>query len=297
MPVAAALAAVSPRSCECWRPSPALQRSGSGRRSAPTCSGPAGRMPSGLGASRSLPAQAAWPAGTDALGSAAAATGARRRANLKLSKARRRTAMMQAAPLALSRLTAAELQSVSAPTRLAYAGAYSAMEEWSRTRRMPLDKAAQVDSAVTMFLDHLFKCGESSAKANYAVFGTIFCRGLGRGPQSLPRARGALRGFTRDDPPCSRDPMPLEVMSALAFWMSQRNELESKAAAMALVTSFDLFTRPSETLAIKAEDIVAPGIGRYAETSVIVAPILPGDSTQKPAASRSRRRTGTSTTR
>lgn len=204
------------------------------------------------------------------------ATVVRRRADTKLKKARRRSTLSQKTSAALKHLTAAELLSVSAPTSHAYAAAYTAMEEWARAREMSIGSAAQLDGAATMYLDHLFKCGESSAKAKYAVFGTIFCRGLGRGPQSLPRARGALRGFTRDDPPSSRDPMPLEVTASLAMWLSARNDLESKASAVAMVVSFDLFTRPSETLAIKAEDIIAPGVGRFAETSVVIAPSRPG---------------------
>lgn len=154
------------------------------------------------------------------------------------------------------------------------------MKEWAEWRRLPLASPAQLDAATTMYVDYLFRCGEGSAKAKYAIFGTIFCRALGRGAQSLPRARSALRGFARDDPPNSRDPMPLEVMAAIAFWLARRNELEARSAALALVLSFDLFTRPSETLDIKGGDVVIPGVGHDADTSVIVAPSRHADGSR-----------------
>ena len=172
--------------------------------------------------------------------------------------------------------TSADAASVSPATRKIYQAAYDAFLTWAddsgiaRAHKLP---PADLDSALVKYLDEaLFRTGEDAGAARSAIFGTIFCRSLAKGALSLPRCRRALAGFLKDEPPTSEDPCPVEAAAVLAEWLLSRKALLPKLAGLAFLTSFDLFTRPTETLEMKPEDVVTPGVGQYRSTAVVIAP-------------------------
>ena len=64
----------------------------------------------------------------------------------------------------------------------------------------------------------------------------------------MSRCRRALWEFVRDEPDVSTDPLPLQAMVILASDLLYQHCLLDRFAGLALVMSYDLFTRPSETL-------------------------------------------------
>ncbi len=98
----------------------------------------------------------------------------------------------------------------------------------------------------------------------------------------LPRCRRALAGFLKDDPPKSEDPCPLEAAAVIGEWLLTRKMLLPKLAGLAFLSSYDLFTRPSEILNAKADDVVVPAVGRYKDTSLVVAPSTATRGSEEP---------------
>ena len=122
------------------------------------------------------------------------------------------------------------------------------------------------------FLEELYLRGEATSVARDVLFGVIFELGLGKGPNVLPRCRRSLQGFRRDDPPVSEDPCPREAAALVTAALLKDGPLLSVLSGLAFGVQYDLFTRPSETLNILKEDVVAPRTGAYQGVAVIVAP-------------------------
>ena len=190
------------------------------------------------------------------------------------------------APPPGSKLTELELRTVTPTTRSAYENANQEFEQWAIIngyKAADFKKEAKLDEALVQYINkELFFRGEAVATARYVVYGTIFVRGLPKNKQTLPRARRALAGFSREDPATSEDPAPIEAVAILAHHFLQQPSLVEQLAGLATVVSFDLFTRPTETLEIRKEDIFAPK-GRYKTTSVIIAPMPTKDKTLRAA--------------
>ena len=170
--------------------------------------------------------------------------------------------------------TAAEQASLGAQTRRLYATAYTKFLEWAGQKpgARPTTAGEVLDNTLVTYIDELFRQGEDANNARFTLFGVIFFMNLGKGGSVLPRCRRALRGFVKDTPPLSNYPIPIENMAVLAKWLFDSGELQALLAGLALVCSFDLFLRPSEALAIKSADVVAPQRGRYKNVAVIIAP-------------------------
>ena len=208
------------------------------------------------------------------VGAESALQQASRSVKKKATRAERRRQVADMPPLEFP-LAAAELKAVSAVTRDLYIVAHSKFMQWARKlkMRLPFDvEAKRLDTALVKYLDEvLFLAGEGAGQARNTLFGTMFCRSLPRHASTLPRARRALKGFVRDEPSTSKDPIPLEAVILIVRDLLTQDALLDKLAAFALVMSFDLFTRPSETLRIEARDVVAPTAKRYKVVSVMIA--------------------------
>ena len=200
-------------------------------------------------------------------------------------KRRRRVARRAArrvASRAASVPTAAEAQSVGDKTRLVYETAYGDFRRWAQKcghRDVSTMLPDNLDLLLVDFIDKvLYQTGQDASAVKNVLFGTIYSRSLPRGAGTLPRCRRALAGFLKDEPPVSEDPCPIEAAALLVDWLMRRVGLEPKLAGLAFLCSYDLLTRPSETLALKPLDVVAPGVAKYQQTSVIVAPSGPPGS-------------------
>ena len=163
----------------------------------------------------------------------------------------------------------------SAVTRDLYIVAHNKFMKWARKlkMRLPFDvKAKQLDTALVKYMDEvLLLAGEGAGQARNTLFGTMWCRSLPKHASTLPLARQALKGFVRNEPSTSKDPIPLEAAIVIVRDLLSQGGLMDRLAAVALVMSFDLFTRPSETLRIKARDVVVSTAKRPKVVSVMIA--------------------------
>ena len=182
--------------------------------------------------------------------------------------------MTSTTSVAVTPLTRAEIASIAPATREWYTAAHLEFEAWMNTQgsKMLQSTATELDATMVTYLDELFLRGEDAGQVRAVIFGTIFCRSLPKGGHILPRCRRALKGFLKDCPPVSNDPVPIEAAVVLADALLDSDKIEEQLAGLAFVTAFDLFTRPSETLEIRKEDVIAPRRGQYQGVSIIIAP-------------------------
>ena len=168
-----------------------------------------------------------------------------------MKRKQQRTSRHSATNLPEKMLTNAEMNSVGTVARQSHTTVWVATQ--------PLQFGADhatLDRVLVRHLDkELFRNGERARRL--ALFGTIYCRGVPRHPHITSRCRRALRSFVRDEPGFSKDPLPPQ---ALVIWSSDllmRHSLLDKLAGLALVMSYDLPTRQSETLKISSRDVIA----------------------------------------
>ena len=76
-----------------------------------------------------------------------------------------------------------------------------------------------------------------------------------RGRKRLVRAHGAVESWEKFDVPESRWPLAWEMVAAIACILSSMGELD---AAVYVLMSFDLYSRPTESLWVRTEDILFP---------------------------------------
>ena len=132
-------------------------------------------------------------------------------------------------------------------------------------------RPCHIGPSACTFLNEEFAKGESAAVARLALFGTIYCRGVPRHSHIMSRCRRALIRFIRDPLGFSKDPLPLEALVILASDLLQQHRLLDRLAGLELVVSYDLFTRPSETLKVPSRGVIAPQARGYQSVSVIIA--------------------------
>lgn len=172
------------------------------------------------------------------------------------------------------RLSVCEALSVSGPTRLAYQHAVKAFESWAAGGhlRLPTLSVSSLDLALVKYMDFLFGGGHRALLARNALHGLIFTRSMPRDKFSLPRARRALAGYLKSQPPGVRDPLPWEGALLLTEWLLTPPFSESRVlAGCALAVQFDMYMRPGEILDVVAEAVVRPA-GPYKPWGIVVAP-------------------------
>ena len=209
-------------------------------------------------------------------------------------RARRRSNTMDKLDVvAGSRLTPVEACSVTPETRLRYGAAFEEFQLWALSLGLKVAHTdlGSLDDMLVLYLNNvLFKKGDGLPEARAALFGTIFELCLPKGPTTLPRCRRALQGFAKDQPPTSEDPVPIEAAAVIINDLLNAQGFIELLTATAFAVQFDLFTRPSETLNLLYEQVVAPKVGKYRSVAVVIAPQKPttalhGTSTPKPAKS------------
>jgi len=118
---------------------------------------------------------------------------------------------------------------------------------------------AALDRAVDAFLVRLYAAGEGVDSARHALYGIAWATtSVTRDPSVLPLSKASLQGFAKKCPPGTKDPAPWEAVLMAAHWLSlHRGEVGLLTAAFMLL-SFDLYTRPSEALALEKGHVRPP---------------------------------------
>ena len=164
---------------------------------------------------------------------------------------------------------------VTARTAANYRGAFQAFASWAARHRHSISPNS-VDRSLRKYLLHMFFTGGAPFDGRLALHGTIFVKELPRSPQSLPLSRDALAGFSTVVPELQRDPLPDEAKTLIAHDLLQSEGDQGFMAAGALVTAFDGFLRPSETVELESAHLhVLRGIRRRVDVPSVTATIRP----------------------
>ncbi len=113
------------------------------------------------------------------------------------------------------------------------------------------------DSAMNAYVHKLFFEGEGIFAARMAVYGFAHLQVLNlRDPLELPLARKALAGYKTVAPDRQRDPCPWEAVLLLSDWLLSTGVPVDAEAAKATIISFEAYTRPSELLGVRCQDVI-----------------------------------------
>ncbi|CAK0792870.1 unnamed protein product, partial [Prorocentrum cordatum] len=120
--------------------------------------------------------------------------------------------------------------------------------------------------------ESLFLGGEAKANARWCLYGLAWQRGWATKGGAFPRAKQALKGWGRLQPPGSRVPAVWEAVLAVADDLIGR-DLQSTLAGALLLVAFDGYLRPPEALSLRGADVLRPArSGPQRLRAVTVAP-------------------------
>ena len=162
--------------------------------------------------------------------------------------------------------------SVAPATLLNYQQAVRHFEAFALERRWDLSARGICKTLEKYFWHHASR-GFSVALGRHALYGWLHlrCPSKSVAANKLENAREAIAGWKKLHGDDSRDPMPEEVyLAAVRRLLSRRRVL----TAAAVYVHPQLYLRPSELLALRAEDVLLPvaGAARYRSIGVVVAP-------------------------
>ncbi len=158
---------------------------------------------------------------------------------------KRRSVRVDAAPGFLRRAT------ISARTQENYKRAHDLVKAFGRDRSRRPSSAAEWDDLLNDYLEFEFLAGGSAAVGGLAIYGAAWVLEFPpRSPETFPKAKRALLGFSTVRPEHVRDPPPEECVWLLARrFLDQNSEVYNLAAAFCLV-AFDTYCRASELLTL-----------------------------------------------
>ena len=162
--------------------------------------------------------------------------------------------------------------SVSPATLANYKSAVQQFKEFAARRRWSTAPDF-VSESLQRYFWHYADRGFDAALGRHTLYGWLHleCPSKSVAANSLENVREAVAGWRKIHGENSRDPIPEEVHLAL---VRQLIQLDKLLAAAALFLHPQLYLRPSELMALRAEDILVPpaGAARYRSTGVIIAP-------------------------
>ena len=162
-------------------------------------------------------------------------------------------------------LSVLQSAAVQPSTRKMYIYHIELMNEWRKTEARgaePKDEESW-DVELVEYFDFLFEKGERPGVGEKSLASVMFMHPLSvaRDARRFPQARMALRGWRRLEPPVSRVPVPYEIMCMMVVFLYS---VHRPAAALAILTIFELYLRPGEAATVRAEQLVAPLSSRVA---------------------------------
>ena len=113
------------------------------------------------------------------------------------------------------------------------------------------------DVTLECYFESLFLGGEAKANARWCLYGLAWQRGWATKGGAFPKAKQALKGWDRLQPPGSREPAVWEAVLAVADDLIGR-DLQSTLVGALLPVAFDGYLRPSEALGLRGADVLRP---------------------------------------
>ena len=182
-------------------------------------------------------------------------------------------------------------RSVRPATALRYTSAADEFVTWCRTQNFPILEQDARDKAMTAYVHALFFKGEPLYSARVALYGFAWKVGLNlKDPLELHGSKMALKGYTVAAPDQQRDPLPWDAALLIAQNLAERNTLEGRSAARAVIVMFDGYFRPSEFLGLKGGDVTVlkqRGLVHYPSVTVRLAPSHVDDGSPAPLRAKS----------
>ncbi len=101
--------------------------------------------------------------------------------------------------------------------------------------------------------------GGSASVGRLAIYGTAWALELPpRSPQTFPKAKRALLGFSTVRPEHVRDPPPEQCVWLLARRMLDQNRWDYDLGAAFTLVAFDTYCRASELLTLHRRHVLSP---------------------------------------
>ena len=181
-----------------------------------------------------------------------------------LNRARRRQKKHGENPLtrrqAAGEKTILERYAIKDTTRLQYNVYLQAFTTFASARLLPLTTADEVDLALVEYYDYAFLLGSQSDTADktIAAWMNAYPQFGKHGHLRLPREARARQGFHRLAPGCSRAPLAIMLVAALAMTVAAGRSPAAREMALAIILSFSAYLRPGELLRLRPVDVVPP---------------------------------------
>ena len=138
---------------------------------------------------------------------------------------------------------------------------------FARTRRLSLASPQQADVVLERYCEYLRLQGEAPSSGRYALASLAFDQGWSTaGGAAFPLTKRALKGWLRDQPELSRDPMTWVAALLYMEWLCEACPGMGRLAARGLHPQFDAFLRPAELLALNRSTVLPP-VGRNGSAS------------------------------
>ena len=189
------------------------------------------------------------------------------------SKAKRAAARQRVPPH--RRADFLKMKSVTEVAARRYHACSEAFLEWVRSHRRSIATLDRLDSAMADYCSALFFDGALPFEGRQALYGYAFRFDRTFKGNIMMKTKRAISGWERACKSGERDPLPWEVWTLLANSMFDTGLAVDFEAACAGTLAFDLYLRPSETLALTTSCLVLPArklSAKYNFHGVIVHP-------------------------
>ena len=148
-----------------------------------------------------------------------------------------------------------ERMAVSEPVAWDYMRRIGDLKAYVKANKLSLKGILKFDEACCKFLNNIFEQGIDLHEGTkfWAAVQDAFPDYAHK--NCLVRTRRALQGWSKIDPQKTRPPIPWVLIAAMVMKMVARKKMQS---AMAVLTMFTAYLRPSECLGLMKEDVVPP---------------------------------------
>jgi len=161
---------------------------------------------------------------------------------------------------------------VSAVTQAVYGKCVKEFEASMGTSVSSLD-AGRADVLLDQYIVKLFKSGENIEAGRYALYAVAWARSFPtRSPDVLPLAKASLKGFEKQAPGGTNDPIPWEAVCLAARNRAETGVWKNLLFAAAALVSFDCYNRMGETLTLRTSHVIPPTRGPRGEWALIIRP-------------------------
>jgi hypothetical protein len=152
--------------------------------------------------------------------------------------------------------TILEKKSVKVGQKVTYAMYLSKFKDFCMENERGVFLGPNTDATLVDFFDMMFLDNKGAGEGEKTLAAVEWEKSSLKG--HLPRARVALKGWRKERPHGSRLPLPKLVAYGMAMYMIGMGGKDGRTMGLKLLADFDMYLRPSESLAIKGRDVVAP---------------------------------------